>query len=245
MLCVASNTLTLQTPMEIHPFYDTTNSEWVAEVGDEVFTADTLRLLQRQLPDAQIQDYYPTGYIAAREGFLAPSNRVPFVKTFTPTKNKQRRINEAVRRSREVSLRAEAKVKKTEAPAEPQPPSYEDVMTLTNTGMRTPEIAARLRVRLADVQLVKMEGYRKKDPRVKPTYKRRSFRKYPSRGWTDEDQAQLQQLVSQGLSAVKIGDIVGRSANAIIGRCHRTGVQLQGISLRGSKKATIAGWSSS
>lgn len=230
--------------MEVHPFFDINSCEWFVEIDDKCYVADTLRLLQKQLPDAQIKDYYPFGYVAIREGFLAHSNRVPFIKTHTPSRAKQKKINEYVRRDKEVQEAAlETKPKAPEPP--PQPPSYEAVMELTSSGVRTLQIAERLRVKLSDVQLLKIEGYRRKDPRIKPTYKRRSFRKYPIRDWTDEDQAELRHLAEQGLSAAKIGDKVNRSSNSIIGRCHRTGVQLKGPNPITARTELLldAGWS--
>lgn len=232
MTCVVSDTLALQTThMEVHPFYDINHSEWVAEIDGKEVCADTLSDLKAKCPTCQIRDYYPEGYAAHRPGFLEPSSRVPFVKCFTPSKARQRKINTALQREAAVErvTAVATAVAAASITEEPKPPTYEAVMELSSLGVRTPQIAERLRVKLSDVQLLKMEGYRKHDPRIRPKYKMRSFRKYPNRAWTDEDQAALRRLARQGLSASKIGDLVGRSSNSIIGRCHRTGVQLQGI----------------
>lgn len=39
--------------------------------------------------------------------------------------------------------------------------------------------------------------------------------------WTREDDAQLLRGIQKGLTAQKIGDLLGRTRNAIIGRAHR------------------------
>lgn len=47
--------------------------------------------------------------------------------------------------------------------------------------------------------------------------------------WTPERNAELQEYVSSGLAASMIGEKFGISRSAVIGKCHRMKLQLQGI----------------
>jgi GcrA cell cycle regulator len=44
--------------------------------------------------------------------------------------------------------------------------------------------------------------------------------------WTEAEQLRLLELIAEKLSASQIGEKMGKTRNAIIGRCHRTGLRL-------------------
>lgn len=48
--------------------------------------------------------------------------------------------------------------------------------------------------------------------------------------WTDADQSTLEAQAAACWSASEIGKLLGKTRNAVIGRAHRQGVQLQGRS---------------
>jgi hypothetical protein len=49
------------------------NREWYVERDGAQIAAASLQLLQQQLPNRTIKDYYPDGYTAIRDGFLEQS----------------------------------------------------------------------------------------------------------------------------------------------------------------------------
>lgn len=58
-------------------------------------------------------------------------------------------------------------------------------------------------------------------------------------GWTPEQQEQLLTMAAQGFSASEIGDAVGRSRNAVLGRCFREGISLQDINQWAKDKTVV------
>ena len=100
--------------MDLHPFYDIINSEWVAEVNGEEVCAGSLAELQTKLPQATIRDYCPEGYVAHWEGFLAPSTRPPRVVSYKSPTHKAGGIGE-------VFARKEAKATPEAAAPVPKP----------------------------------------------------------------------------------------------------------------------------
>lgn len=49
--------------------------------------------------------------------------------------------------------------------------------------------------------------------------------------WTDQENADLQRMADRGFSASRIAAALGKTRNAVVGRCHRKGVQLHGNSV--------------
>lgn len=223
-------------PMEIQPTYYPDNQQWLVEIDGKSFAADTLRFLKRQLPGVQIRDYHPAGYVATRDGFLQPSDRKPLV---TVSSKKQRKIEklreqaQALAEELKQATLAEAVGEKEAAllgsaqPATPEPAvTYEAVMELAGEGMRSPAIARTLKCKLSEVQLIRMEAYRRKDPRTRMLPKRFMRPLGPARLYTKEEDKQLATLAAQGLRSWEIGKRLNRSANSIIGRAQRKGIPL-------------------
>jgi GcrA cell cycle regulator len=52
--------------------------------------------------------------------------------------------------------------------------------------------------------------------------------------WTEAEQVRLLELIAEKWSATKIGEKMGKSRNAIIGRCYRTGLKLISMAARTS-----------
>lgn len=46
--------------------------------------------------------------------------------------------------------------------------------------------------------------------------------------WTEEEITQLRKLAREGLSGAQIAERFGITRNAILGKCHRLGIKLQG-----------------
>jgi hypothetical protein len=206
--------------MEVSPFFDTTDSVWVAEIDGVEFYADSLRELQARLPEVQIKDYYPNGFTAARSGFLEASTRVPFVTAHTISRLKQRRID--------YYRRKDPPIESPVAPPEPKVSNHDTIMNLAAQGWRSPAIAAYLHLTLATIQIHRLQAYRDKDPRALPRPARISIRVHPSRSWTPEEDAALRTHVAEGFSSNQIGAILNRTRNSIIGRAHRNGLALHG-----------------
>lgn len=55
--------------------------------------------------------------------------------------------------------------------------------------------------------------------------------------WTEVDDATLRQLLKERKSAKQIGDLLGRSKNSIIGRCHRLGLSKKSKATRTRARA--------
>ncbi len=127
--------------MDISPLYDVNDASWVVAIEDVEISAKSLRELQRKLPGAKIQDYYPNGFDAPRNGFLEQSTHVPFIIY-------QKSINFG-----------RPKVKKPFVPlVEEKEPSVEKkttrelVIELVSHGLQSPAIAEKLNLSRATIQ---------------------------------------------------------------------------------------------
>lgn len=219
----------------IHPTYDVVHRVWLAEVEDRTFAAPTLRQLQAKLPTAVIQDYYPNGYQAEREGFLQPYQKVRWYPTHLPATTQRFQIaalKKAEARRKEVTKadRQEYKQQRQQAivaKVKPKNLDHDVVMNMYNDGYESLQIALELKCSVGTVQLHRLKALKRGDPRAKSlVIKHKNRRVYLP--WTDEIDEELKWLVEGKCSAKTIAQQLGRTRNAIIGRCRRKGYMLSG-----------------
>jgi hypothetical protein len=204
---------------EVQPMYDTANQEWVAELDGCEITACSARELKRKLPQgAVILDYYPNGYDVRRPKPDDASRplTLPSIRSWGVGPRHMQRVKNA----RVLTADSQPVQETVIAPVpavEPAPALQGDTMApVERRGWFDEPATAPLP--------------RKRKPYVlsKPVLSR-GPRMYPTRGWTAEEDQHLLQLVQQGFSSYQIAEqLFNRSRNAVIGRCHRKGYQLQG-----------------
>ena len=223
--------------MQLQPAYDPTNLEWFVELDDREITAKSLRELQVLLPECNFADYYPNGHNVVRPGFLQASDRKPLVSD-RAGRAKQHQINIALHEERVTLIAAQ------ETKEEPKKEvieriryvkavkpirtkvEYEEVVELLQRGATTSRISKLLHCTIGAVQTQKLQALRRRDERLpKSPFTNNPFKRGPE--WTEEQDQQLMNYANQRLSSSQIAEKFGRTRNAIIGRCHRIGVQLK------------------
>lgn len=206
--------------MKLCPEYDPEIKEWFVEHEGREFTSHSLAGLKANCPtDIQFKGYHPRGYVAVRPGFLESSGRVPFVRykkgrmwpanLVAPTKPKPEPAPVVAVPFIQPIVRAQLQPR-----PRPKLPltDRERIFSLRRKGFNARETANVMRYPIEDI---------------------REMLKIPKgRPWDEEQDAQLRQLVEvDGLSADAAGKKLGRTKNAIIGRCHRKGIQLTHLSV--------------
>jgi hypothetical protein len=202
--------------MIVEPAYSPEDNVWFLEDGT---TARSLSELQRKLPHAVIEGYYPKGYTAERPKEQATS-----------------------REFRWSQMRSPQYTRKGPAPSapkpEPQPVIEEPVVEEESEEVieaifePPPQKAA-----IPEPEPVK-EVVALAPPKKRKVYVRKAQGREGNRfattiahgavPWDDEQDNTLRAHVEVGLTAKEIANLMpGRSRNAIIGRCHRKGFQLK------------------
>ena len=205
--------------MRLEPEYDPETKEWFVEYEGQEFTSRSLAGLKANCPDGiQFKGYHPMGYAATRGSGL--TDRKPFI-TY---KHKN-----GWRESPKVAPQPEPAPVATKHRSEPvyvQPPKVrtkfqlqlkpgevvkDKVFSLRSRGYNSREIADILHCSVETIL---------------------GMFKLPERtNWTDELDAQLRHYVEvEKLPSSVIGKKMGRTKNAIIGRCHRKGIKLTYLS---------------
>lgn len=235
--------------MLIEPLYDIEAQVWAVDYGDTTLEAKTLRELKQLLPDAEIANYHPDGLTVVRDGFLEPSHSKRIVRGFNPHERIKATVNQAkakqikreqvlaetkaarqrrVEYDRQHRIERERKLAQAKANDVILPRSYvnrEALLDLWASGKSALEVAKQLGYAVNTVERYIREARAANDPRAFRD------RKHPVRGtsvsWSDDDLKQLRKLAADGLTADCIGSELGRSKNAVIGKCHRIGIQLQ------------------
>ena len=227
----------MQQTQQLQPAYDPTNLEWFVELNDHEITAKSLRELQVLLPECHFADYYPNGHNVVRPGFLQASDRKPLV-SYRAGRAKQHQINIALHEERVTLIAAQEtkeepkkevieRIRYTKAvkPIRTKV-EYEEIIELLQKGATTSRICKLLHCTIGAVQMQKLQALRRRDERLpKSPFTNNPFKRGPE--WTEEQDQQLMDYANQRLSSSQIAEKFGRTRNAIIGRCHRIGVQLK------------------
>ena len=186
--------------MKVHPEFDIESAVWFTESG---IVARSLRELQQKLPKATIVGYYPQGY-----GIVQHEPRKPGETSRSTLRTGYGSLNLSV-----ASYRVPTKAKPVKE-FEPAP-----LPKLSQEDARL-ERHKREYEKLNNIQ--PKPGRAPKSVSVSDAAKRKS-------GWTPEMDEALRKYVALGWYADQIAVTIGLglTKNAVIGRCHRKGLQLE------------------
>lgn len=195
------------TPRVVHPSYCVAEKLWYT---DEGITAKSLQILQLKLPDAIIKDYYPEGYGLA-----------------TAPKPKRVILDPTAGTVKPLGTIRESSVKIAEAALERQLVVEPKIDRLARDLVQAAETEqGDLFSEPLDVPLFLPEPveFKKIVPRRNYT---RTVSKSNVINWTIPENVQtLRSLMATGMRVVTVAERMGCTKNAIIGACHRNGIQI-------------------
>ena len=195
------------------PVFDPTDNLWFVEDGT---TAPTLRELQAKLPGAIFEGYYPDGY-----SFQWSKADFPEGSTRTAYRNTQSDWARAL-------AYTPPKPEPLPAPVSEPDAISADVPELPPTDVSPFKPKNVMRSGLAKL---KKERVYKRDGSIARTLYPSGFERAPSKfppvKWADWEE-KVRGWVKEGLNSTEIGAKINCSRNAVIGYCHRKGLQLRG-----------------
>jgi hypothetical protein len=164
------------------------------------YSAPTVRELLAKMPEGTvIADYYPCGYAATRDG--VPVGRAELRTQYNKPKFHLRPL--PVTQTQSVAITGAEEMVAREPVRRPRAAG----IGRAPTGTR-----GKYRRRRASPDLPKLLAAAVAKSKT---------------SWVDEEMATLRELAAAGYTAYQIGEAVGRSRNAVIGQCHRRGIELK------------------